>query len=744
MDFASIERVDGVRFSWNVWPGSKAEAARLVVPVGCMYTPLAAGAQLRLLEGEPVVCRTCRGVLNPFCAVDLDTRTWTCPFCVQRNAFPAHYRDVSPGNMPYELGAAATTVEYVLPRRAPTPPVFLLVADTALPDDEEMASLKQALLMALSLLPPNALVGLVSYGAHVHVHELGFSEIPRAHVFRGTKDTPQAAVAEALGLGPGAAARLLVPAGAGEFAAASAIEALARDAWPPAADARPLRATGAALSVALSVADALFAGAGAHVLLFVGGPCTSGPGAVVSPPLREAIRSHADVAAERAPLYKAACAYYDGLARRAAGAAAAVHLLAACLDQVGLAEMRSLPGATGGALVMSESFSSNIFRQSVERLLLRDAAGCLSLGMAATLDVLVSRELRVHGLVGPAVSANKKGPSVSETEIGVGGTTSWRAASLSPRTTYAFFFEVASASSPAPGGRGHVQFATAYAHASGTMRLRVTTLARLLAPGDAPEVRASFDQEAAAALVARVAVFKCDVDEQPDVLRWLDRMLVRLCQRFGEYRRDEPASFVLRPPMEYYPQFMFHLRRSQFLSVLNASPDETAYYRTHLLRENTRAASLMVQPTLTAYAPDGPPAAVALDSASVRPDAILLLDSFFHIVLFHGAHVAQWRDAGYHRDPAYAGLAAMLAGPVADARDTLAERFPLPMYVVCDQGGSQARFLISKLNPSTTHASASAASLGSVSSAGHAVFTDDVSLQVFMDHLAKLAVSPAQ
>lgn len=38
--------------------------------------------------------------------------------------------------------------------------------------------------------PPQ--VGLVTFGTHVHVHELGFSECPKAFVFRGSKDyTPQ-------------------------------------------------------------------------------------------------------------------------------------------------------------------------------------------------------------------------------------------------------------------------------------------------------------------------------------------------------------------------------------------------------------------------------------------------------------------------------------------------------------------------------------------------------------------------
>lgn len=42
--------------------------------------------------------------------------------------------------------------------------------------------------MALSLLPPNALVGLISFGRMVHVHELNCENMTRSYVFRGTKD----------------------------------------------------------------------------------------------------------------------------------------------------------------------------------------------------------------------------------------------------------------------------------------------------------------------------------------------------------------------------------------------------------------------------------------------------------------------------------------------------------------------------------------------------------------------------
>ena len=81
-------------------------------------------------------------------------------------------------------------------------------------------------------------------------------------------------------------------------------------------------------------------------------------------------------------------------------------------------------------------------------------------------------------------------------------------------------------------------------------------------------------------LMARMAVWRAETqDDGPDVLRWVDRMLIRLCQKFGEYGKDDPNSFRLPDNFTLYPQFMFHLRRSQFLQVFNNSPDETSFYR---------------------------------------------------------------------------------------------------------------------------------------------------------------------
>lgn len=144
----------------------------------------------------------------------------------------------------------------------------------------------------------------------------------------------------------------------------------------------------------------------------------------------------------------------------------------------------------------------------------------------------------------------------------------------------------------------------------------------------------------------------------------------------------------------------------------------------------------MIQPTLMSYTFDTPPQPVLLDSVSIKPDVILLLDTFFHILIHHGETIAQWRKAGYQEQEGYENFKELMEAPVTDAKDLLVDRFPIPRYIVCDQGGSQARFLLSKLNPSTTHMSGGM--YGTGGAGGQAIFTDDVSLQVFMEHLKRL------
>ncbi|OJD16633.1 protein transporter SEC23 [Emergomyces pasteurianus Ep9510] len=760
--WSEVEDRDGIRLSWNTFPSTRMEASRLVVPIGTIYTPLKEKPDSPLLQYEPVTCKQpCRAVLNPFANVDIRARIWICPFCLQRNPLPPHYKDITENAIPPELHPQSTTIEYQLARPAPAPPIFLFVVDTC-QEEDSLKAVKDSLVMSLSLLPPNALVGLITYGTMAQVHEIGYTECAKSYVFRGSKDYSAKQVQEMLGLlAPGLrpnvpqqpgrpnapmspAARFLLPVQQADFQITNVLEQLQRDPWPVANDKRPLRCTGVALSVAVGLMETSFQGAGGRIMLFTSGPATEGPGLVVGPQLKEPMRSHHDIDRDNIKYYKKAVKFYETIAKRVAHNGHIVDIFAGCLDQVGLLEMKGLANSTGGHMVLTDSFTSSQFKQSFVRVFDKDQNDNLLMGFNASLEVLTTKELKVTGLIGHAVSLNKKSNSVGETECGIGNTCSWKMCGIDPTASYGIYFEIANQGGPAPMQQGPhramIQFLTYYQHSSGQYHLRVTTVARTLSsPAGDTALAQSFDQEAAAVLMSRIAVFKSEVDDGPDVLRWVDRMLIRLCSRFADYRKDDPTSFRLEKNFTLYPQFMFHLRRSQFLQVFNNSPDETAFYRHVLNHEDVGNSLVMIQPTLDSYSLEQEGSQpVLLDSTSIQPTHILLLDTFFHILIFHGETMAAWRKAGYQDQEGYENFKTILDQPKEDARELIQDRFPLPRFIICDAGGSQARFLLSKLNPSTTH---STGGYGGGAQSAQTIFTDDVSLQTFMDHLMKLAVS---
>ncbi|XP_061407453.1 protein transport protein Sec23A-like [Lethenteron reissneri] len=755
------EERDGVRFSWNVWPSSRIEATKLVVPLGGLYTPLKERPDLPPVQYEPVLCSraTCRAVLNPLCQVDYNAKLWACNFCLQRNPFPPTYAGISEVNQPAELVPHFSTIEYIVQRGTTLPPIFLYVVDTCLEDDD-LQALKESLQMSLSLLPPAALVGLITFGRMVQVHELGAEGIAKSYVFRGSKDLAAKQIQDMLGLMRPVASqggqaqpvqpqhspvhnRFLQPVQNIDMAMTDLLGELQRDPWPVQQGKRALRSTGTALSIAVGLLECTFPNAGARIMLFTGGPPTQGPGMVVGEELKTPIRSWHDIEKDNVKHMKKATKHFEALANRATVNGHAIDIYACALDQTGLLEMKCCPNLTGGYMVMGDSFNTSLFKQTFQRVFGRDFQGNLRMAFGAVLEVKTTRELKVSGAIGPCVSLNTKGPCVSENEMGIGGTCQWKICSLDSSTTLAIYFDIVNQhNAPIPqGGRGAVQFVTQYQHSSGQRRIRVTTIARNWADTQTQlqHISASFDQEAAAVVMARLGVHRAHSEEGPDVLRWLDRQLIRLCQKFGEYSKDDTSSFRLSESFSLFPQFIFHLRRSPFLQVFNNSPDESSYYRHHFVRQDLTQSLIMIQPILYAYSFSGPPEPVLLDSNSILPDRILLMDTFFQILIYHGETIAQWRKANYQDQPEYENFRQLLKAPLDDAQDILQTRFPMPRYIDTEHGGSQARFLLSKVNPSQTHNNM----YGWGQESGAPILTDDVSLQVFMDHLKRLAVSSA-
>ena len=111
---------------------------------------------------------------------------------------------------------------------------------------EDLDELKDSLQQSLAFLPETALVGLISFGKMVQVHEVGVADIPKSYSLRGNKAYSPAQVSEMLGLIPRgrrrpgqpvptpaeAAARFLLPVEQAQFSMEQILDDLQKDPWP--------------------------------------------------------------------------------------------------------------------------------------------------------------------------------------------------------------------------------------------------------------------------------------------------------------------------------------------------------------------------------------------------------------------------------------------------------------------------------------------------------------------------------
>ncbi|TXG72181.1 hypothetical protein EZV62_000760 [Acer yangbiense] len=767
MDFTELEAIEGLRWSWNSWPPSKSDAASLIIPLSLLQTPLMQSSEIPILPYDPVICSKCGAVLNPYARVDYTSRIWSCPFCYARNPFPRSYSSIAETNLPAELFPTYSSVEYAAADHfannlsssmsfssmasfsstssgggGGVGPAFVFVVDRCM-EKEEIRAVKHELLRVIEQLPENALVGLIEFDSMVKVHDIGFSECSRVVLLHGQRELSSEQIQQFLGINRTRMLQLgktpviqkqgfLLPVSECEFSISSAIEEIDSLVHTKRGH-RPQRCTGAAISAALGLLEACLVNTGSRIMVFTSGPATLGPGIIVDSDLSKAIRNHGDLINDHAPYFRKSSAFYKRLSERLLKSSIVLDFFACALDQVGTAEVKAPVESSGGFMIIGETFESDQFRKCMRHIFSHDEEGNLKMYFDATIEIVTTRDVKICGALGPCVSLQKKNNIVSDNETGEGGTYMWKLNTLTNKTCIAFFFQVSDEQKAQPGSAFFIQFITRYRHGNMGVRKRVTTAARRWVGKQSPEIVAGFDQEAAAAVMARLAIHRAETCYSRDVVRWLDDTLISFASKFGDYVQEDASTFRLTSNFSLYPQFMFYLRRSQFIDVFNCTPDETAFFKLMLNREGVVGSLVMIQPTLFQYSFDGPPIPVLLDVRSISSDVILLFDSYFHVVIHCGSKVAQWRKLGYDKDPNHENLRKLLEAPEVDAEQLVAERIPAPKLIKCDQHSSQARFLLAKLNPSVTQDS-------NYEEGSDIIFTDDLSLQVFIDHLQALAV----
>ena len=755
----NIDERNGLKFVWNILPNSRTDMTKIIIPLGFHYTPLIKNENIPLLEYDPLRCRNCNSVISPLFPFSVRGKKWECPFCNIQMVFPKNYSDfMTDENLPAELLPENSTVEYKLNKKECNFPVFLFLIDTSIEEDE-LNELKESIQLTINSLPENCKVGIITFGKIVNVIEIGNGDMAISYALNGEKKYDIEEIKELLGLtvrnttdlnsknftnsilvNESKRPKFIMPVGEVSFSINSFLDDLQRDNWHKIPEHREANSVGLAIKTAIAILECIARNDPSRILVFLGGPGTIGEGQIVGRELKETIRNFVDFEKgnSNTKYYKNAKNFYDNLSIKLSLNGIILDLFSCCLNQVGLYEMKNLVNKSGGYMIFTDSFSTMIFKDSLKKIFELDENDNLKMNFKGKLDFNCTRNFKISGAIGHLHSIETKDTNiVSEIVIGEGKTKSWLLGGIDDSSTYTFILDINDENKHYKNLT--VQILTTYIAGDLTSRLRVTTFTKKVIDLNVQSpnldlIGNGFDQEAAAVLITRMGIVKNnDGEDSREVLKWIDKILIRLMSKFAKFIKGNPNSFKLSDNFNYFPQFMFYLRRSSFIQYFNESPDENTYYKTLIMYETVSNCTIMIQPLLFEYTPENPQAnPVFLDLNSMKNDVVLLLDTFFYVVVRHGIDVVKWREENYQDNPEYENIKMMLDEPQEYAQNIVMERLPTPRFVSCDSGSGQERLIKCIVNPNTD-------SNNNVRENGF--FSDDVNLKIFMDYLKKLAVS---
>ena len=203
----------------------------------------------------------------------------------------------------------------------------------------------------------------------------------------------------------------------------------------------------------------------------------------------------------------------------------------------------------------------------------------------------------------------------------------------------------------------------------------------------------------------------------------------------SNFEIGRPESFVTPLEINLIPQFIFYFRKSYFVQKMGISIDEAAFYRMNLNRETISNMLVMIQPALFRYDSESEdPTPVLCEFDSLKSESVILVDTYFYLLIWKGLSAHSWFEAGYHEMSEYPNIKILHDRPIEDAEIIANDRLPEPSCIKCHQGSPNERILKSKLNPPSSQNSNNAYQTD------ENYITDDVNLRTFMDFLSKLVV----
>ena len=736
MDFIDTEQKDGSRFVWNVFPTLKTESQKYVIPQGILYSPFSIREQPSIYtEGKPLTCTGCQWIGNRFCGIDYSNLRWDCCNCGVRNNLPPAYREfVAEGNSIIEFSPDNFTVDYKISNCPP--PVWCIMIDCSVPEIE-FENIKKQLIDHLTTIEGINIM-IVTFGKNIQLHDL-VSPYCTESLLSGEADYTADSIRNLLKLKCSEKTianfnRFIQPIESCRDRILSLVERLESEGDFISKDKRRLRATGQALFITQSVLET-FGGTG-RISILLGGPCTRGKGKVVSEMLEESIRQHKDLEKDssKTTQFEKGRSFYNELLDRVIKSNFTVDVFAFCLDQYGAGEMRELIEKSGGIIVNQEEFTHPVFDESLSKYV----SWCFNPDsvFGGQIKVITDNRIVINGSLGP-LRLVKKEPEISkhlESPIGENGGNEFYIGATTYSSTYLFFLSYKEQSLGSVSNGLCFQIRTTYYTKRGEKMLRVSTF-RKEHSSSISDINEGFDQETAIATIARICCAKAEQIQVVDLVYWLNSILIKTIRKLSDFEPSKPSSLKIPNSASLLPQFIYYFRKSNFVQKFGTSIDESAFNKMALNRETLSNMLVMIQPALFRYDSENEePIPVLCDFESLKTDSVILVDTYFYVLIWRGASVHSWIESKYHEYEEYPNIKRLYEKPGQDANIIKEDRLPEPSLITCYQGSPNERILKSKLNPPSSQSSNSDYQID------ENYITDDVNLKTFNDFLSKLVV----
>jgi len=364
---------------------------------------------------------------------------------------------------------------------------------------------------------------------------------------------------------------------------------------------------------------------------------------------------------------------------------AGLDVFAAGLEPLDLPMMEALVGPTGGYVVQHQSFAASEFGLSL--------ATCLSEqhlprcgAPVSTLEVRSSAGVEMKQLVGPAEAHQAS----STGEAAVFELLRW-----DPRAAVSLYFDVSSAKEQHASFQLVVKSCVDGETVQRVFSHRIGVREATYEDGAEAAFLASLDAEVLAVLAVKQAVLAANdsTAETFEAARAQARDYAEgtLCTVLKHHRltsQTNGGGLLLPEALAALPRLLYFAARGPLLGDAYKSVDEVRGLRHAFLRAGTDESITIMAPALLStqrHVAQDLLTPVTADTLALWSDAHCCCDTWSRLFLWRGSDAS---DADEEACVEFLN------------ENIVQRRFPAPTIVVCTEGSSMARFVVSRLNPS--------------------------------------------